>query len=275
MFSYCFKWVSQRQNFRLPSGLGLFLFLALFFFQAKGFAAAPPVTPVVNNVSSSTQVGPVTLPPAGSSGCTPFGATYMGTELPATNVNAPFHDNRPGANNNIPSGFPYGLPAPPGISTAASGADRPNQYWPDTWNSGYNPQLDWTPAGPNSTNYIRTYAAPCDGTYQIFFTLTIQAVVQGTNPMNLVPTVTTSNPTKTIFPPTGAANTSFNFYPACMVSTTNPKPFNGGYYCPVVTFYFSVQVRLAKSQIVNPPNIGPPSYINIVGGEFRAIYLHP
>jgi hypothetical protein len=104
---------------------------------------------------------------------------------------------------------------------------------------------------------------PCDGTYQIFFSLQVQSAGSATA-VSIFPCVKTTDDV-TVYGSCPAASSSMSF-------THNPV-CNGGNYCTVVSYPFTANVTLVEGQVISPPSIHTTDQIAITGGEFIVRYI--
>jgi len=112
-----------------------------------------------------------------------------------------------------------------------------------------------------------TPPVPCNGTYQVTFSIELQA---GANVASIVVTPNiVENLGGTSVYPSGTAPASITVYPQCNYSTYTTTP-----YCTVSWVTGSVQTYLPANDslalIVNANNV-----ITILGGQIEVVYLHP
>lgn len=126
-----------------------------------------------------------------------------------------------------------------------------------------NLNLGWTNGGSSSLNT----PVKCNGTYQIFFTLQMQAA--SNNSAIRVGYCVKTNDGATVYGSCPASssnmNNSFVFNPKC----------NGGDYCPVRTFPFTANIHLNAGQYVTAPSLNTSAQTALAGGEFIVLYIGP
>ncbi len=131
------------------------------------------------------------------------------------------------------------------------------------YNKVYNSSLQTAVSMPTAS----TSSIPCAGTFQLVFTLELQA---NTNVSTVAVTPVVKDSLGTVLYPPATGNATTMLYPQCN---------NAGYastpYCTVGWVTGSVQVSLPLNDQVLAPTLTTDSSVTVVGGQFEIFYLHP
>ena len=152
------------------------------------------------------------------------------------------------------------------VAPVVAGGSTPTTLY--FFNNVYNATSQAVKSNPTT----QTPQVPCAGTYQLIFTIELQATTN-VNAITVTPLV--QDTAGTTLYPTAATPASSTIYPQCnatgtsgvIVYTTTP-------YCTVSSISGSMQVVLPLNDQVLAPSLTASATVNVVGGEFILFYLH-
>jgi hypothetical protein len=111
-----------------------------------------------------------------------------------------------------------------------------------------------------------TPQTPCAGTYQIVFSVVLQAT---SNVASITITPVIKDTAGTTIYPTASTPTTMTIYPQC-----NNPGYTSTPYCTVSSISGSIQATLPANDKILAPTLMSTEIVNVVGGQFMMFFLH-